>query len=95
VGKPAERVIDADPHAMCCDYRAGLRADRAAGRRIGCPTLFAWSTRDDLVELYGDPLAIWRDWAGDVRGVPIESGHHLAEENPQALTTALLALLRR
>jgi haloacetate dehalogenase len=102
---PEERAAIYDPatvHAMCCDYRAGLRADRAAddadraaGRRIGCPTLFAWSTRDDMVELYGDPLAIWRDWAGDVRGVPIESGHHMAEENPQALTAALLALLRR
>ena len=124
--KPAERVINADPHAwyglgdavppeereaiydpatvhaMCCDYRAGLRvdraaddADRAAGRRITCPTLFAWSARDDMEELYGDPLAIWRDWAVDVRGVPIDSGHHMAEENPRELTTALRALLRR
>ena len=85
-------------HAMCCDYRAGLRGDRAAedadgaaGRRITCPTLFCWSTRDDMVELYGDPLAIWRDWADDVTGMPIESGHHMAEENPEALTAALRA----
>ena len=48
-----------------------------------------------MVELYGDPLAIWREWATDVRGVPIESGHHMAEENPEAFTTALRALLRR
>jgi haloacetate dehalogenase len=102
---PEEREAIYDPatvHAMCCDYRAGLRADRAAddadraaGRRITCPTLFAWSTRDDMVELYGDPLGIWRDWATDVQGVPIESGHHMAEENPAALTAALRALLRR
>ena len=89
-------------HAMVGDYRAGLRADRAAddadraaGRRIGCPTLFCWSTRDDMAELYGDPLSIWRDWAGDVVGVPIESGHQMAEENPEALTAALLDLLKR
>ena len=88
--------------AMVADYRAGLRADRAAddadaaaGRRIGCPTLFAWSTRDDMADLYGDPLAIWRRWADDVVGVPIESGHHMAEENPAALTAALRDLLRR
>lgn len=87
---------------MCCDYRAGLRADRAAddadkaaGRAIGCPALFAWPARDDMAELYGDPLPIWREWATDTEGVPIESGHHLAEENPQALTAALRALLRR
>jgi haloacetate dehalogenase len=88
--------------AMVADYRAGLREDReiddadaAAGRRITCPTLFAWSTRDDMVDLYGDPTAIWRRWADDVVGVPIESGHHMAEENPAALTAALRALLRR
>jgi haloacetate dehalogenase len=89
-------------HAMVCDYRAGLRgdwddekADRAAGRRVTCPALAAWSTRDDLEDLYGDPLAIWRDWADDIVGVPIDSGHHMAEENPEALTTALRDLLRR
>ena len=37
-------------------------ADRAAGRLVACPTLFAWSARDDMEELYGDPLAIWRAW---------------------------------
>jgi haloacetate dehalogenase len=96
-------VLDpATVHAMVGDYRAGLTADRAAddadkarGRSIGCPTLFCWSTRDDMQELYGDPLSIWRDWAADVTGVPIESGHHMAEENPEALTAALRDLLRR
>ena len=87
-------------HAMVEDYRAGLSvdraaddADRAAGRRIECPMLFLWSTRDDLQELYDDPLAIWRDWAHDVRGVPIESGHHMAEEAPEAVAAAIAAFL--
>lgn len=81
--------------AMIEDYRAGIgvdaddeRADRIAGRRIGCPTLVLWSSRDDMEELYGDPVAIWAGWAGDVRGHPIESGHHLAEENPRDLAQA-------
>jgi haloacetate dehalogenase len=89
-------------HAMVSDYRAGLDADRAAddadaaaGRRITAPTLFAWSTRDDMADLYGDPLAIWRNWADDVVGLPIESGHHMAEQNPAALTAALQDLLKR
>ncbi len=96
-------VMDpATVHAMVSDYRAGLRADRenddadrAAGRKIGCPTLFCWSTRDDMAELYGDPLSIWRDWADDVVSVAIDSGHHMAEENPSALTDALRDLLKR
>ncbi|MEO3744318.1 alpha/beta hydrolase [Plantactinospora sp. B5E13] len=97
------REVVRDPatvRAMLEDYRAGLgvdreheEADRRAGRTVSCPTLFLWSTRDDMVELYGDPLRIWRRWADDVRGAPIESGHHVAEENPEALTRALLDFL--
>jgi haloacetate dehalogenase len=86
--------------AMLEDYRAGLgvdadheRADRAAGRTVTCRTLFLWSTKDDMVELYGDPLAIWRNWCEDVSGAPIESGHHVAEENPEALASALATFL--
>ncbi|RDI59634.1 alpha/beta hydrolase [Nocardia pseudobrasiliensis] len=82
--------------AMLEDYRAGLtidaeheRADRAAGIRLRCPTLILWSLRDDLEQLYGDPLRIWRDWAVDVTGFGIDSGHHMAEEAPTALATAL------
>jgi haloacetate dehalogenase len=87
-------------HAMCEDYRAGLTVDRehseadlAAGRRVRCPTLFLWSEYDDMEELYSDPLAIWRDWADDVRGASIPSGHHMAEEAPQELAAALTAFL--
>jgi haloacetate dehalogenase len=87
-------------HAMVEDYRAGLgidrahdEADRAAGRRVTCPTLFAVSVHDDLEDLYGDPLAIWRDWVGDVRQVRIASGHHMAEEAPDAVAAALRAFL--
>ncbi|MFI7078971.1 alpha/beta fold hydrolase [Micromonospora sp. NPDC049903] len=82
--------------AMLEDYRAGLgvdreheEADRRAGRTVRCPTLLLWTTRDDLADLYGDPLAVWRPWADDLRGHPIESGHHVAEENPVGLTEAL------
>jgi haloacetate dehalogenase len=45
--------------------------------------------RDDLEDLYGDPLVIWRDWADDVRGHSIDSAHHMAEEAPDVLAAAL------
>jgi haloacetate dehalogenase len=88
-------------HAMLEDYRAGLgvdraaeEADRAAGRRVGCPTLVLWSARDDLAELHGDPLAIWADWTTDLRGGgPVDSGHHIAEEAPDALAARLVPFL--
>lgn len=83
--------------AMLEDYRAGLgvdrehdEADRSAGRRLQCPTLVAWSTGDDLEELYGDPLEVWRPWAPDLRGGPIKSGHHIAEDNPGDLAATLI-----
>ena len=87
-------------HGMLEDYRAGLTIDRAheeedrtAGRKIRCPTLCLWSERDDLAELYGDVPAIWRRWAEDVQGAPMPSGHHMAEEAPDALAQALIAFL--
>jgi haloacetate dehalogenase len=43
-----------------------------------------------MEELYGDPLAIWRDWARDVRGQAIDCGHHIAEEAPEELASHLV-----
>ncbi|WUH98325.1 alpha/beta hydrolase [Spirillospora sp. NBC_00431] len=87
-------------HGMLEDYRAGLgidrrhdEEDRRAGRRVQCPTLALWSSRDDLEDLYGDPVRIWRTWADDVRGHRIESGHHMAEEAPDAVADAIRAFL--
>jgi len=85
-------------HGMLEDYRAGLTVDRAAddadrslGKKIACPVLVGWSTRDDMEELYGDVLAVWQPWADDLHGIAIESGHHMAEEAPDELAAALLA----
>lgn len=87
--------------AMLEDYRAGLgvdreheEADRRAGRTVRCPTLFLWALRDDMEELYGDPLEVWRPWAADLRGATIDSGHHMAEESPSELCEALAGFLR-
>ncbi|MEU3459314.1 alpha/beta hydrolase [Streptomyces sp. NPDC006733] len=84
--------------AMLEDYRAGLTLDRQheeddrqAGVRLRCPTQILWSLQDDLEDLYGDPLRIWRDWAPDLRGHGIDSGHHVAEQAPDALVASLAA----
>ena len=86
-------------HAMLEDYRAGLRedraadeADRAARRRIRCPLLVIWAARDDLEALYGDPLEVWHDWAVELSGLRLDSGHHMAEEVPRELADAVLEL---
>ncbi|MFJ9669142.1 alpha/beta hydrolase [Streptomyces sp. NPDC101219] len=84
--------------AMLEDYRAGLtidrrheEEDRTAGTRIQCPALILWSLRDDLEDLYGNPVKIWRQWAPNLRGHGIDAGHHVAEEAPDALASSLAA----
>ena len=90
----------AHAHAVCEEYRAAAtrdrehdRADRTAGRRIVCPLLVLWSARGPLAQWYreeGGPLALWRTWADDVRGGPVDAGHFFPEESP-ALTADRLA----
>src|SRR5450631_4871825 len=93
------RVTFSDPariHAQCEDYRAGYgadlandEADRAAGRTIACPLLALWGGVGIANETAG-PLNIWRQWAPQAIGQPIDSGHFLTEENPDATVKALL-----
>ena len=93
------RAAFSDPlriHAFCEDYRAGWgadlandEADRSAGNKIACPLLALWGTAGIPSETSG-PLKIWHEWAVNVSGKPIDSGHFLPEENPQATATALL-----
>jgi haloacetate dehalogenase len=80
-------------HAICEEYRAAATldlahdlADRAAGRRIACPLLVLWSGRGPLNTWYADaggPLALWRTWAADISGGPLDGGHFFPEEMPE------------
>lgn len=82
----------ADPaavHASCEDYRAGAGIDlehddedAAAGRRVGCPLLVLWGSQGFVGAAY-DVLEVWREYADDVRGTGMESGHFLPEEAPE------------
>jgi haloacetate dehalogenase len=80
-------------HAICEEYRAAATLDhehdledRRAGRRIACLVLVLWSGRGPLGTWYaevGGPLALWRAWANDVRGGPLDAGHFFPEEIPE------------
>ena len=83
-------------HAICEDYRAAATIDFAddeadrGRKRIARPVLALWSRRGDL-ETWYDVLAIWRDWADDVRGRALDCGHYLAEEAPDETYSELYA----
>ena|ERR1700688_1200360 len=93
------RAAFSDPlriHAHCEDYRAGYgadlandEADRANGKTISCPLLALWGSTGIANET-DRPLAIWKEWAPQAKGQPIDSGHFLTEENPDATAKALL-----
>jgi haloacetate dehalogenase len=87
--------------AVCEDYRASAaidlehdRADRAAGRRIACPTRVLWGAHGVIARCF-DPMALWRAAADDVSGRALDCGHYIAEEQPQALLTEMDTFFER
>jgi haloacetate dehalogenase len=88
-------------HAMCEDYRATIgidlamdTADVAAGRRVECPVLLLWGATGG-VGRHHQPMAVWPDYARDIRrGVALRCGHYLSEEAPAETAAELLAFFR-
>jgi len=86
-------------HATCEDYRAGATIDpridaedRAAGRKIEAPMLALWGgTRKH--GFVNRPLDTWRPWCPHVRGEPVECGHFLPEEAPDATLALVMPFL--
>ena len=84
--------------ASCDDYRAAadidLEHDEAdfGRRRIDCPLLVLWGEHG-FVHCSYDVLDVWRQYASDVSGHTVPSGHFLPEEAPAEVSTALLAFL--
>lgn len=90
----------ADPrtiHACCEDYRAAATIDLVhdeedRNRKLTCPLFLLWGARGAIHELY-DVEAVWREYAEEVRGKPLEAGHYLAEERPKEMARELAAFL--
>jgi haloacetate dehalogenase len=85
--------------ATCADYRAAASTDLvhdeesfAAGHKIQCPVLVLWGTEAFVGRGY-QPLAVWRDYAADVRGTALPTGHFLPEEAPELVIAALREFL--
>ena len=83
-------------HAACEDYRAGAYADvdhdktdLDAGTKITAPLFALWGGTG-IATSASKPLDTWLNWASDVSGGSINSGHFLCEENPDATAAALL-----
>jgi haloacetate dehalogenase len=91
-GTHGPEVVGAEAHA---DVWAALRDPAVVhgmceDYRAGLPI----DVEHDRVDR-GDPLALLRGWADDLRGAGIDSGHHVAEEAPEATAAALAGFWRR
>ncbi len=80
-------------HAICEDYRAGAGIDLVHdeadyGRKITAPLQVLWSPRGGASR-GRDPLAVWHEYATDVRGHTLPCGHYLAEEKPDEVYDAI------
>jgi len=79
----------------CADYRAAAGLDLvhdeetfAAGQKIQCPVLVLWGAQGFVGRGY-QPLRVWRQYATDVRGTVLPTGHFLPEEAPGLVIEAL------
>jgi haloacetate dehalogenase len=81
--------------AVCADFRASPRADLvhdeesiAAGQKVECPVLVLWGTQLAAGPGY-DPPAIWQQYAPEVCGHALPTGHFIPEEAPGPVVAAL------
>ncbi|WP_166352560.1 alpha/beta fold hydrolase [Phytoactinopolyspora limicola] len=86
--------------SIVADYRATAsidldmdRTDRDAGRTLTMPV--AAISQDWGSQLGFDPTQIWSAWAPDFTYEPINAGHFMAEERPDAIALLARKLLAR
>jgi haloacetate dehalogenase len=83
-------------HAVCEDYRATVTVDLEMDtadygrRRIACPVLVIWGANSHCGRHFR-PLEAWSEWADDLRGFAIPSGHYPAEQCPDLIVDAFEA----
>ncbi len=86
----AEYVRCATPdqiHAVCEDYRATVTLDFEMDkadygrRKIACPVLILWGSNSHCGRHFR-PMEAWAEWADDLTGQDIPTGHYPAEHRP-------------
>jgi haloacetate dehalogenase len=74
-------------HAVCEDYRATVTLDFEMDkgdygiRKIDCPVLVLWGANSHCGRHF-KPLEAWGEWADNLRGTAIPTGHYPAEHRP-------------
>jgi haloacetate dehalogenase len=87
--------------AICEDYRAAATIDliddkisRKNNIKVKMPVLVLWGQKGKIEEWY-NPLSIWQSYCvQEIKGSAIDSGHYLAEENPQEIIKNISQFLK-
>jgi haloacetate dehalogenase len=83
-------------HAVCEDYRATVSVDfdmdkaDYGKRKLACPVLVIWGSNSHCGRHF-KPVEAWADWADDLRGFPVPTGHYPAEQRPDLILDAFQA----
>jgi haloacetate dehalogenase len=83
-------------HGVCEDYRATVSIDFAMDgadygkRKIACPVLVIWGSSSHCGRHF-KPMQAWAEWADDLRGFDVPTGHYPAEQRPDLILDAFLA----
>jgi haloacetate dehalogenase len=77
-------------HSVCEDYRATVTLDLAMDtaeygkRQIECPVMVIWGTNSHCGRHF-KPVEAWSEWADDVTGFGVPTGHYPAEHRPDII----------
>jgi len=82
-------------HGTCEDYRAAasidLEHDEAdIHRKINCPLLVLWGGKGAMERNY-EVLDVWRQYASDVQGEPLDCGHFVPEEAAEGCAKGMMS----
>ncbi|HSG30085.1 MAG TPA: alpha/beta hydrolase [Thermodesulfobacteriota bacterium] len=84
--------------ASCADYKAAASIDlehdeKDFNNKIICPLLVLWGNEGFVHRTY-DVLQTWEEKAENVTGKALNSGHFVAEENPQETLDEILSFFK-
>ncbi|WP_342592025.1 alpha/beta hydrolase [Jiella sonneratiae] len=83
-------------HAVCEDYRATIGIDfpldtsQHGKAKLACPVLVLWGSNSHCGRHF-KPIEAWGEWADDLRGYAIPTGHYPAEHRPDLVEPAFRA----
>jgi haloacetate dehalogenase len=83
-------------HAVCEDYRATVGVDFEMDkadygkRKLACPVFVIWGSNSHCGRHF-KPLDAWAEWADDLRGFAVPTGHYPAEQRPDLILAAFTA----